>query len=462
MVLDRFFRYVGEVMAGIGAVLSERWGPSQARAWSYWALWISISVTVLFNIIDVFNRWAAIGDNTAAPEGVFAALGMYPIGGRIVAAILFLALFVWMGTRSKGWLLTLSTAYVISRFVDLDAIILDSLESRDTLLLAQAAEVGEFLPLFIAVWGYATLAIFALVLVLEFVNSRTYKNFRSRVRGDFARLRISEIILWSLVLTQTLLLLLAWVFLWVEGDAFPVMFTYPVLGRLIAFAAFALLLAFSIRSRGFLLTLAVGSYLVGRLGIDSMLVDLFEQPDRFLRALYSSANLDLVAQLLDIIGLVVPILLVWITVLSIARAVRVRARERINTWIDSRRIAIYGAEDHGADVPTRVSVLAVFSLITSIVLPILGLVLAYAARNDFVAAKPRKSGVDLAVAATIIGWFGLGVQLLFVIVAFVGGLMGGPEPLELLFGLFSAVFGGSAISPFANEFFGDALLSVLS
>ena len=67
MVLDRFFRYVGEVMAGIGAVLSERWGPSQARVWSYWALWISISVTVLFNIIDVFNRWAAIGDNTAAP-----------------------------------------------------------------------------------------------------------------------------------------------------------------------------------------------------------------------------------------------------------------------------------------------------------------------------------------------------------------------------------------------------------
>ena len=462
MVLDRFFRFVGELVSNLGAAMSGRWGAGSTRAWSYWTLWVAVTVTVLLNILEVLYRWAAIGDVSGAPEGFLSALGMYPIGGRLAAGILFLALFVWIGHRSKGWLLSLSAVYAVSRFVDLDAMFLGSLESRDTLLLAPAAEVDGLLPLVAGVWGYLTLAVFALVLVLELLNSRAYRTFRSRVRGDLGRLRISEIILWSLLLTQTILLLIAWMFLWLEGDAFPVLLTYPVLGRLIAFVAFALLLAFSIRARGFLLTLAVGSYFIGRLGIDSMAVQLFGQQDRFFSALYSSTNLNLVSQFLQGIALVVPILLIWVAVLSVARAVRARARDRINSWIDSRRIAIYGAEDHSEDLPTRVSLLAVFSLITSIVLPILGLVLAYAARNDFVAAKPRKSGVDLAVAATIIAWFGLGVQLLFVIVAFAAGLVGSPDPLELVFGLFSAVFGGSAISPFANEFFGDALLNVLS
>jgi hypothetical protein len=249
------------------------------------------------------------------------------------------------------------------------------------------------------------------------------------------------VILWVVLLLQGALFVLAWVYLWLGEDAFPVLMTYPAAGRLAIVVIFLVVVALSVRSRSFLLTVATASYAGVVLNIDSMLVQQFGQADRFNEALFATRQLSSVMGLSSLLAVVVPILLLWVALISVGAIVRRRTRSRISAWVDERRTAIYGAEDLGPDAPTRISVLAVLSLVAAIVFPLLGLVLAYAARNDFVAAKPRKSGLDLAIAATIIGWFGLGVQLLFVITAVVGALVGDFSVTELVFAGISALFG---------------------
>jgi len=274
----------------------------------------------------------------------------------------------------------------------------------------------------------------------------------SGLKAGFARLRISEIILWAVLVTKVVLFLVTWLYLWLVADAFPTMLTYPVSGRLVIVVLFGLLLVFAVRRRVVLLTLAISGYLVQLLGIDAMLVEAFNQVDRISGGQSVEPALLVINELNLLASFLLPVLLIWIAVMTVASVVRNRARNRINAWIDTRRESIYGVEDHGSETPSRVSILAVFALITAIVFPLLGLVLAYAARNDFVAARPKKAGVDLAVAATILGWFGLGVQLLIVIVTFAASVFDGPGPIDLMFGLFRAFFGFSALTGGADLF----------
>lgn len=414
-------------------------------------LWVLVAFMAVLNIFDILRRWSAVGDGEEQ-LGFFSALFSYPVGGRLLVALLFLAAVIFVARRSRAWLFGISAAYFVALFLDLDSFVLDSLDADDPFAQIGDADLSAvFSWLFSAVTVIGAVVL-VLLLVYTFPKTRAFTSFRTGLREGFSRLRISEIILWAVLLTQAVLFLVAWLYLWLVADAFPVMLTYPVIGRFVIVVLFAILLIFSVRHRGFLLTLAISSYVIRLLGVDGMLVEAFGQQDRIFGGRFGDPNLTVIGELLVLAGVLLPILLLWIAVISIASVVRARARRRINAWIDSRRESIYGIEDQGSEAPTRVSVLAVFSLVTAIVFPLLGLVLAYAARNDFVAARPKKSGVDLAVAATIIGWFGLGIQLLLVIVAFVGSVFNGPGPLDLFFGLFQALFGLSALTGGADLF----------
>ena len=437
-----------------------RWFPNQRPSKRDLALIIVVGLAAILTFADVVYRWSLIPESVDI--GFFSAFTLYAVGGRLVAATLFLILFIALGWRRQVWLYLLSALFVIASALDFDGIIMDSLESRDTLLLAPPAEVGEIWPLIMVVSAVSVYAVAAVFLVTSVIRSSAFRQFRKDLGGDLRALRISEILLWAALLVQGGLALLAWVILAIE-PGFPVLPTYPILGRLVAFIVFLVVTAVSVSSRGALLTVGVASYAIVKFGLDALAVDLFEQSDRFLNGLMSSVYVAPIGEFLAIISFLIPILLIWIAVISIASVVRRRGREKINAWVDERRAAIYGAEDTNANAPTRVSILAVVSLIAALVFPVLGLVLAYAARNDFVQAQPRKSGLDIAVAATIIGWFGLGVQLLFVSASLGATLLGGPEPLDLLFGFFGVVFGGGALTPlgadsFSSWFF-DALVN---
>ncbi len=445
-ILDDVLRIFADIFKQTTESLKHNWGRSGSPWWFYLILWASVVAVAVVNVFDVVLKWRLLEGVSGAPESFGEALTMYPVGGRLAASLLFIALFVLFAGKSRGSLLGLATVYFAVRFLDIDGFILDSLDSRDTLLLVAGSDLGEVWPLTVTTLNFLVAIFLVVALVLTFTKTRVFEGYREGFREDLSRLRISEIILWIVLLSQVLLFLVAWIYLWLGTDVFAVMFTYPVIGRLFIVILFGLLLAVSVRSRGFLLTIGIVSYLIQLLGIDGMLVQAFGQQERFFDSLFSDRNLLVVGELFGFTFILLPIILIWIAFMNIASVVRKRARDRINGWIDSRRVSIYGVEDSEAEKPTRVSILAVFALITSIVFPILGLVLAYAARNDFVAARPRKAGVDLAVAATIIGWFGLGVQLLFVIVAFVAGMFQGPSPIDLFFGLFQAVFGFGALT----------------
>lgn len=445
-ILDDVLRLVSDFFRKTTDQLKQNWGRAGSSWWFYLVLWASLVVVSVVNVYDVVLKWGLLGDVVGAPEGFWEAFFLYPIGGRLLAGLVFIAILVLVARKSRAWLLALGTLYFATRFLDIDGFIIDFLDSRDTLLLVGRTDLGEGWSLTVAVLNFVVAALLVGALISAFANTRVFQDYRQGVRADLSRLRISEIILWISLLSQVSLFIVAWVYLWLGTNAFAVMLTYPVIGRLLVVVVFGALLAVSVRSRGLLLTLGVAAYLVQLLGVDGMVLAAFGQQDRFFGTLFSDANLAVVGELFGLTFILLPIILIWIAVISIASVVRKRARDRLNTWIDSRRESIYGVEDSDSEKPTRVSLLAVFALITSIVFPLLGLVLAYAARNDFVAARPRKAGVDLAVAATIIGWFGLGVQLLFVIVTFAGGLLQGPSPTDLFFGLFQSVFGFGAFT----------------
>lgn len=445
----RVFESLGSALLAAADWLGRRF-PNQRPSKSDLALIIVVGLAAILTFADIVYRWSLIPES--ADIGFFSAFTLYSVGGRLVAATLFLILFIALGRRRQVWLYLLSALFVVASALDFDGIILDSLESRDTLLLAPPAEVGEIWPLIMVVSAVSVYAVAAVFLVASVIRSSAYRQFRKNLSGDLRALRISEILLWALLLVQGGLALLAWVILAIE-PGFSVFATYPVLGRLVVFIVFLAVTAVSVSSRGALLTVGVASYAMVKFGLDALAVDLFDQSDRFLNGLRSSVYVAPIGEFLALISFLIPILLIWIAVISIASVVRRRGREKINAWVDERRAAIYGAEDANANAPTRVSILAVVSLIAALVFPVLGLVLAYAARNDFVQAQPRKSGLDIAVAATIIGWFGLGVQLLFVSASLSATLLDGPEPLDLLFGFFGVVFGGGALTPLGADSF---------
>jgi hypothetical protein len=257
-----------------------------------------------------------------------------------------------------------------------------------------------------------------------------------RLFEGFKSLRISEVLLWVVTFAQVSLLILAWVFMWLAGF-FPVVLTYPVIGRLLILLVFAALLVLTVHNRQMIITLASLAYLVGLLGLDSALVEIVGQSDRFLGELYLSGFQPVIA----ILGFLLPLLLIWTALLAVARVVRRRTRDRLDEWVEVRRTSIFGSEDHAGNEPARISVLAVLALIFAIAFPVMGLVLSYAARNDFVAAKPRKSGLDLAVAATIVGWFGLGLQLLLAVTWILATVLLGVGLLEFIGQFVGLIFG---------------------
>jgi hypothetical protein len=398
------------------------------------ALWLSVAAIALLNFADVIVRWIVVA------EAEFGAFGLYAVGGRLAQALVFFALFVWLAPKSQGFLLGLASLYFVTRFLEADDFILDFLKSQDTLAVGAPKSLDTW-SLVLTVANVLAVVYLLLVLVIVLVGTATYRAYRARFADDFRSLRISEVFLWAVMLSQVTLWILMWFLVWLGGEAFNVIATYPVIGRLLVWVVFLVVVLWAVRSRALIITLAALNFLVTTLGIDGVLVGIFGQTDRLFGALENTSSLFALQGFVTLLGWLVTILLIWTLVLSVARVVRSRARDRIEAWVDARRVAIYGAEDHGSDQPTRVSVLAVLALIGSLVFPVLGLVLAYAARNDFVQAKPRKSGVDLAVAATILGWFGLGAQLFLAIVwVFATAVLG--MGLMDFFGEFSgALFG---------------------
>lgn len=247
--------------------------------------------------------------------------------------------------------------------------------------------------------------------------------------GSPRELRISEILIWALLMVFSACSLVIWTVMFVAVEP-PVFWTYPVAGRGVAFFVLVVLAVFSISSRSFILTLG-GLVTFATFGnVDGVLVEIFGQVDRF--SVVLSALIPL--QRMQALSLsVIFISLIWVVISSIAQVIGNRARKRVDAWVDSRRHAIFGAEDDDADSPRRISVLAVLALVFSFSIPLAGLVLAYAARNDFVLSNPRKSGLDLAISATIISWFGIGLQGL-VLALFVASSALGIGFFELLSG----------------------------
>jgi len=393
-------------------------GQHSSRTPAFIVLWALVGLVAVINFVDVLVRWAVITDSS------FAAFGLYPVGGRVVQGLVFLGLFFWLAAKSRAWLLGLSSVYFLARFLRLEEFVIDALGSKDT-LQSSSVEALETWGLLLTVINALVVVFLLGLLVATLLASALYRAYRDRFADDFKALRISEVFLWAINLAQVVLLILMWFLLWLGGDAFSVLATYPVIGRLVLWIVFLVLLLVAIRSRALIIGLALVSYLVTLLNIDGVLVETFDQVDRFSGSLANTSSLRPLDGVIGLLQVLLPVVLIWVVVLAIARVVRARARNRIETWVDARRTAIYGVEDHGGDQPTRVSVLAVLALVFAIWFPVLGLVLAYAARNDFVSAKPRKSGVDLAVAATIIGWFGLGAQLFLAIFwIFVSAVLG--------------------------------------
>lgn len=136
-----------------------------------------------------------------------------------------------------------------------------------------------------------------------------------------------------------------------------------------------------------------------------------EQRDRLLN--YNSVGFEALNGFLSIVLILVVLTATWV----VAEGLILQYKRRVMSWAESR-------SDHyaGVDIPTagpevkqQVSTLAVFGLIFAFLIPIVGLVLSYAARNDIVLSKGHKTGFDMAVTASIIGWALFVLQILALI-----------------------------------------------
>jgi hypothetical protein len=110
-------------------------------------------------------------------------------------------------------------------------------------------------------------------------------------------------------------------------------------------------------------------------------------------------------------------------------------KRRVMAWAEKRTDHYAGVDlpVAGSDVRQQVSVLAVLGLIFAFLVPIVGLVLSYAARNDIVVSKGHKTGFDMAVTASIIGWANLILQSLFLGLLIFTGVLAQSLP-DLFFG----------------------------
>lgn len=82
---------------------------------------------------------------------------------------------------------------------------------------------------------------------------------------------------------------------------------------------------------------------------------------------------------------------------------------RVMSWIDRRMEELYEEETTGKHPvePRTTSIMAVLSLIFAFAFPIVGLILAHAARNEIAISKKTKYGTEMTIAAAIISWVGI-------------------------------------------------------
>lgn len=112
-----------------------------------------------------------------------------------------------------------------------------------------------------------------------------------------------------------------------------------------------------------------------------------------------------------------------------------RYSQRVTAWIDRRIVELYEGETESKAhlEPRTTSVMAVLSLIFSFLFPLIGLILAYSARNEIAVSRGRKYGTDLTIAAAIISWLGIYLTLfLLLLFAAILPLLGSSDFLFFL------------------------------
>ena len=454
-MLDDRLADLAKIPGELGKFAGMRWRAKGTQLVLMVIVWVTLIVDILADTLFLLLRLPGVKKIPTDPPTVLSSLFDYVVGGRLGILLLVLAVVVWFGAKSRAWFFLVAWVYHLAKLVDLDGRFVEAINSRDTLEMVPLTPGLESWQVTTGLLGWLAALAFIGLLVNLVVRSSVFQMVREYVKNVVGARRISELILFWLLVAESLIFILIWVAFFIEGSVFTTLSYYSVLGRLVVWVAFVVLLVLSLRSRAAFLAVAVANFLVKFLSVDAIIeqefVEQLRQTDLFFPTLAVSANYQGAVTLLGLVGFFIPVFLLWILIVSIGSVVRRRTRARIESWVDTRRQEIYGAEDQGEQGPKRVSILAVFALVFSIVLPVLGLVLAYAARNDMVASQPRKTGLDLAVAATIISWFVLGVQLLLVVITVVAGLFGGGEPLQILLEVFTSVFGWGALDPFGGS-----------
>jgi hypothetical protein len=118
----------------------------------------------------------------------------------------------------------------------------------------------------------------------------------------------------------------------------------------------------------------------------------------------------------------ISIFIAIVSVLFVFAQMAIRAyASRVKLWIDKRIAELYKDEisKNGFDGPRTTSILAVFSLIFAFILPIVGLILAHAARNEIAISKGAKFGTAMTIAAAVVSWVLMGAFAFLVLAAFV-------------------------------------------
>jgi type III secretory pathway component EscS len=189
--------------------------------------------------------------------------------------------------------------------------------------------------------------------------------------------------------------------------------------RVIFYLAFVVLTVFGISMPTMLPILGAFAFIWNTFLETPIVLISNQQRDRL--ANYNSVGFEALNGLLSIALVLVVLTSIWV----IAEGLILQYKRRVMAWAESRADHYAGVDLPVAahDVKQQVSTLAVFGLIFSFLIPIVGLILSYAARNDIVLSKGHKTGFDMAVTASIIGWALLIVQILALIfLTFTGAL----------------------------------------
>jgi hypothetical protein len=162
------------------------------------------------------------------------------------------------------------------------------------------------------------------------------------------------------------------------------------------------------RSKPVILPLIGAFAFVWNTFLESAFVVVIGQSDRLFN--YNSAAFESFDSLSGIALTIVVLLSIWV----VAEALILDYKKRVMAWAEKRSDHYAGLDIHqsAAGEKQQVSILAVFGLVFAFLIPIVGLILSYAARNDIVLSKGHKTGFDMAVTASIVAWATLLLQAL--------------------------------------------------